>query len=207
MGYGVPPTPLLINTSNTGLENTTSVFIKFTQVSTPYVEFKIFIFCQQQINSSQRQIITLSKSKLNFFGGNITLSLSPTNIYSSYNCSLKLSNIFANSTFRFVLNGSKYGHVTHRTTKSENTTTTPHPNTAFHFSIIVVTILLIIISLVLTVIIVKITYLCLKRRSYSVIKTEKLGELESKIGDQSFETTFIAGEKIPNTNLCETTSI
>ena len=226
MGYGVPPTPLLITTSHTELVDTTNVTIKFPQVTTPFIDFKMFIFCQQQqINSSQRHVIISNRNQVNFFGGNSTLSLSPTNVYAAYTCSLKLSNIFANSTYQFRLFGSKYGQVTGRTTNETTTTTatateqpqTPNRYTAFYIAIIVVLAILSILILIMIIIIIIIIYAYYRRSFYAEFQTTKLGDMESKNGDQidtheykrieTIEATEGIGEEVACDTICRTTSM
>ena len=190
MGNGIPPTPLSIDTSNVGLVNTTNVLVRFTRVSTPFIEFRILILCQQQMNSTRKligtQILTSSRSEANFFGGNLTFPISPTNLFSFYNCSLKISNIFANKSFSFLFYDSRYGQVTDTPTKSANTTTTPSPTPpptlAFHISIVVAILLcisftLIIIIVILLLLIIRFYH---KRNSYSLFQTGKPQETDNK---------------------------
>ena len=225
-GYGLPPTPLLLQTKERELENKTDIIIAIKQVSVSYTDFSIHISCKQ--SNSTRQI-SLFESISDFRGGNLTLTLNRTQkLNSIYNCTAALSNIFGNNSLIFTYAGPKSTTTTTTTIimttgtiiiLGTTTTHAPEPYTPFLITLIVVMVFLLLISICISLVIVVIVYMCVRGSVYEVIHSgnsdKEKDRLEFSEPGDGFEYEAIRvikkysnREEIEVTDTtCETTSV
>ena len=216
--YGLPPTPLLLQTEQKELENKTNVIITIREVSIPYMDFSICISCKQ--NNSTQQIKLFEKIS-DFGGGNLSLTLNKTQkVNSVYNCTTIIANVFGNNSLNFTFTIPK--STTTATIIILGTSTIGFPvsdhSTPFLTALIVVMSLLLLISLCITVVIVFIVYTCVKSSKYEFLHSERdkeKGKSEFTVLSEGLEYEAIrVVEKLANreeidieNTTCETTSV